>query len=59
MQNKGGIPMDEESLKDWQQAFIDIEESINGIYKENKKSDVSADTSSARKSKVKNKKPTK
>ena len=28
MQNRKGIPMTEEALKEWQQAFIDIEESI-------------------------------
>ena len=26
-----GLPMTEESLKEWQQAFIDIEESIDGL----------------------------
>lgn len=31
-----GIPMTEEEIKDWQQAFIDIEESIVNIDKENK-----------------------
>lgn len=31
-----GIPMTEEEIKDWQQAFIDIEESIANIDKENK-----------------------
>ena len=28
MQNRKGISMSEEALKEWQQAFIDIEESI-------------------------------
>ena len=28
MQTRKGIPMTEEALKEWQQAFIDIEESI-------------------------------
>lgn len=28
MQTRKGIPMTEESKKEWQQAFIDIEESI-------------------------------
>ena len=59
--NRGGIPMDEKSLKEWQQAFQDIEDSIKGIYEEekpkrSKKSDALAETNSARKSKVKNKK---
>lgn len=53
--------MDEKSLKEWQQAFQDIEDSIKGIYEEekpkrSKKSDVTAETNSVRKSKVKNKK---
>lgn len=53
--------MDEKSLKEWQQAFQDIEDSIKGIYEEekpkrSKKSDALAETNSARKSKVKNKK---
>lgn len=59
--NRGGIPMDEKSLKEWQQAFQDIEDSIKGIYEEEKpkrpkKSDALAETNSARKSKAKNKK---
>lgn len=59
--NRGGIPMDEKSLKEWQQAFQDIEDSIKGMYEEekpkrSKKSDVPAETNSVRKSKVKNKK---
>ena len=28
MQNRKGIPMTEEALKEWQKAFTDIEESI-------------------------------
>lgn len=28
MKTRQGIPMTEEALKEWQQAFIDIEESI-------------------------------
>ena len=28
MKIKGGLPMSEEAIKEWQQAFIDIEESI-------------------------------
>lgn len=28
MQNRKGIPMTEEAKKEWEQAFIDIEESI-------------------------------
>lgn len=31
MQTRKGEPMTEESLKEWQQAFIDIEESIDGL----------------------------
>lgn len=59
--NRSGIPMDEKSLKEWQQAFQDIEDSIKGIYEEekpkrSKKSDALAETNSARKSKAKNKK---
>lgn len=27
-----GIPMTEEEIKDWQQSFIDIEESIKELY---------------------------
>lgn len=61
--NRGGIPMDEKSLKEWQQAFQDIEDSIKSLYEEEKpkrktkttkKSDVQAETNSVRKSKVKN-----
>ena len=29
--NRPGLPMSEESLKEWQQAFIDIEESIEKL----------------------------
>lgn len=59
--NRGGIPMDEKSLKEWQQSFQDIEDSIKGIYEEEKpkrpkKSDVPAETNSVRKSKDKSKK---
>jgi len=31
--NREGLPMSEKSFKEWQQAFIDIEESINALYK--------------------------
>lgn len=31
-----GVPMTEEELKDWEQAFIDIEESIKLVYKKGK-----------------------
>ena len=31
--SREGKPMSEESLKEWQQAFHDIEESINLVYK--------------------------
>ena len=34
---KSGIPMSEESMKEWQKAFTGIEESIAGLYKEDKK----------------------
>ena len=59
--NRGGIPMDEKSLKEWQQSFQDIEDSIKGIYEEEKPkrsrkpktSDVPAETNSVRKSKNK------
>lgn len=60
--NRGGIPMDEKSLKEWQKAFQDIEDSINALYEEEKpkrktkstkKSDVPAETNSVRKSKAK------
>ena len=59
--NRGGIPMDEKSLKEWKQVFQDIEDSIKGIYEEekpkrSKKSDAPAETNSVRKSKAKNKK---
>ena len=32
-----GKPMSEEELKDWQKAFSDIEESIDALYKSEKK----------------------
>ena len=31
METRKGIPMSEESKKEWEQAFIDIEESIENI----------------------------
>lgn len=31
--NRSGIPMTEESKKEWQQAFVDIEESIAIVMK--------------------------
>lgn len=34
--NRSGIPMTEESKKEWQQAFIDIEESIAIVMKTGK-----------------------
>ena len=37
MRKYSGKPMSEEELKDWQKAFTDIEESIAGLYKEDKK----------------------
>lgn len=51
--------MDEKSIKEWQQAFQDIEESIKGIYEEekpkkpkrSKKLDVPAETNSVKKQK--------
>lgn len=55
MQNTSGIPMDDKSLKEWQQSFKDIEEAINLLYEEDKpkkKSKVSADTNSAKVKKV-------
>ena len=33
MKNNSGIPMTEDELKKWQQAFIDIEESIELVMK--------------------------
>lgn len=33
MKNNQGIPMTEESLAEWKQAFIDIEESIELVMK--------------------------
>lgn len=35
MNKREGIPMDEKSLKEWQQAFKDIEESIELVEKQN------------------------
>jgi hypothetical protein len=54
--NREGIPMDEKSIKEWQKAFQDIEDSINGINekekpKRSKKSDVSTETNSVKKTK--------
>lgn len=54
--NREGIPMDEKSIKEWQKAFQDIEDSINGINekekpKRSKKSDVPAETNSVKKTK--------
>lgn len=31
LQNRKGLPMTEESKAEWEQAFIDIEESIDGL----------------------------
>ena len=31
MKTRPGLPMTEEALKEWQQAFIDIEESIEKL----------------------------
>lgn len=36
MKQHSGIPMTEEELAEWQQAFIDIEESIKLVYKKGK-----------------------
>ena len=36
MKQHSGLPMSEESFKEWQKAFSDIEESINALYKSNK-----------------------
>lgn len=33
MKNNAGIPMTEESLAEWKQTFIDIEESIELVMK--------------------------
>ncbi len=33
MKDKGGLPMSEESLAEWQKAFSDVEESIALVYK--------------------------
>lgn len=35
--NYSGIPMDEKGIADWQNAFIEIEDSINELYKDEKK----------------------
>lgn len=32
--NRKGIPMNDEELKEWEQSFIDIAESIEGIEEE-------------------------
>jgi len=37
MTKREGIPMTEESLKEWQKAFLDIEESIEALYSEKEK----------------------
>ena len=37
MKQHNGIPMSEESLKEWEKAFSDIEESIELVYKTGKK----------------------
>lgn len=37
MTKREGIPMTEESLKEWQKSFTDIEESIEAIYSEKEK----------------------
>lgn len=34
---KEGIPMSEESIKEWRKSFSDIEESIEAFYKKEKK----------------------
>ena len=33
--NRSGIPMDAESLREWEEAFILIAESIEALYNEN------------------------
>lgn len=35
--NREGIPMSEESVKEWRKSFSDIEESIEAFYKKEKK----------------------
>ena len=35
MNKREGVPMSEKSLKEWQQAFKDIDESIEGLEKQN------------------------
>lgn len=37
MENRHGIPMTEESRKEWEQAFKDIEECIEKLYKKGEK----------------------
>lgn len=37
MTKREGIPMTEESLKEWQKTFTDIEESIEALYSEKRK----------------------
>ena len=36
MKIRNGIPMTEEELAEWKRAFIDIEESIQLVYKKGK-----------------------
>ena len=36
MKTWAGIPMTEESKREWEQTFIDIEESIDGLYEAEK-----------------------
>jgi hypothetical protein len=36
MKQHSGVPMTEEELTEWQQAFLDIEESIKLVYKKGK-----------------------
>lgn len=35
--HRSGIPMTEKEYAEWQKAFTDIEESIDGLYKDGKK----------------------
>ncbi len=35
-----GLPMNEEQIKDWQKAFSDVIDSINALYKGDKKTKV-------------------
>ena len=37
MTKREGIPMTEESLKEWQKAFLDIELAIEALYSEKEK----------------------